>query len=64
MNPDEANLGFSINHLSVFFFYPPAGVFCLAGMYQMTVWALGKHKNYKKEFPNYPKRKAILPFLI
>ncbi|XP_077289420.1 trans-2,3-enoyl-CoA reductase Sc2 [Arctopsyche grandis] len=43
----------------------PAGVFALAGLYQMTVWAIGKHRNYKKEFPNYPKgRKAILPFLI
>lgn len=43
----------------------PAGLFALAGMYQMTVWAIGKHRNYKKEFPNYPKqRKAILPFLI
>lgn len=43
----------------------PAGLFALAGMYQMTVWALGKHRNYKKEFPNYPKsRKAILPFLL
>lgn len=43
----------------------PAGLFALAGMYQMTLWAIGKHRNYKKEFPNYPKqRKAILPFLI
>lgn len=43
----------------------PAGLFALAGMYQMTIWAIGKHKNYKKEFPTYPKnRKAILPFLL
>lgn len=43
----------------------PAGLFTLAGLYQMTVWALGKHKNYKKEFPKYPKgRKAIFPFII
>uniref|UniRef100_A0A1B6D543 very-long-chain enoyl-CoA reductase n=1 Tax=Clastoptera arizonana TaxID=38151 RepID=A0A1B6D543_9HEMI len=43
----------------------PAGLFALAGMYQMTVWALGKHRNYKKEFQNYPKRRtAILPFII
>jgi len=43
----------------------PAFVFAAAGMFQMTLWALGKHKNYKKEFPNYPKnRKAILPFLL
>ncbi|KAL1493304.1 hypothetical protein ABEB36_011383 [Hypothenemus hampei] len=43
----------------------PAGIFTLAGLYQMSIWALGKHKNYKKEFPNYPKRrKAILPFIL
>lgn len=43
----------------------PAGLFTLAGLYQMTVWALGKHRNYKKEFPSYPKnRKAIVPFII
>ncbi|XP_054278523.1 probable very-long-chain enoyl-CoA reductase art-1 [Macrosteles quadrilineatus] len=43
----------------------PAGLFTLAGMYQMTVWALGKHRNYKKEFSSYPRqRKAILPFII
>ncbi|XP_065331387.1 probable very-long-chain enoyl-CoA reductase art-1 [Cloeon dipterum] len=43
----------------------PAGLFALAGLYQMTVWAIGKHKLYKKEFSNYPKgRKAILPLLI
>lgn len=43
----------------------PSLVFAAAGMYQMTVWAIGKHKNYKKEFKDYPKgRKAILPFAI
>lgn len=43
----------------------PAFLFAAAGMYQMTLWALGKHRNYKKEFKDYPKgRKAILPFLI
>ncbi|ETN63833.1 synaptic glycoprotein sc2 [Anopheles darlingi] len=43
----------------------PAGLFAFAGMYQMTVWALGKHRNYKKEFKDYPKgRKAIIPFLL
>lgn len=42
----------------------PAGLFALAGLYQMTVWALGKHRNYKKEFSNYPRRKAIIPFLL
>uniref|UniRef100_A0A1B6LQF0 very-long-chain enoyl-CoA reductase n=2 Tax=Graphocephala atropunctata TaxID=36148 RepID=A0A1B6LQF0_9HEMI len=43
----------------------PAGLFALAGMYQMTIWALGKHRNYKKEFSSYPRqRKAILPFIL
>ncbi|KAK9499377.1 hypothetical protein O3M35_002425 [Rhynocoris fuscipes] len=43
----------------------PAGLFAIAGLYQMSVWALGKHRNYKKEFPAYPKgRKAILPFIL
>ena len=37
----------------------------MAGMYQMTVWAMGKHRNYRREFEKYPKgRKSILPFLI
>ncbi|OWR44692.1 trans-2,3-enoyl-CoA reductase like protein [Danaus plexippus plexippus] len=43
----------------------PAGLFALVGLYQMSVWAIGKHRNYKKEFPDYPKgRKAILPFIL
>ncbi|KAL4237174.1 hypothetical protein ACF0H5_005554 [Mactra antiquata] len=43
----------------------PAALFTICGFYQMTVWAIGKHKNYRKEFPNYPKgRKSIVPFLI
>lgn len=43
----------------------PAGLFTLAGAYQMTIWALGKHKNYKKEFEKYPRgRRAIIPFII
>lgn len=51
--------------LTDFSYFVTAGLFALAGLYQMTVWAIGKHKLYKKEFPNYPKgRKAILPFLI
>lgn len=42
-----------------------AGLFTLAGAYQMTVWALGKHRNYRKEFEKYPRgRKAIIPFII
>jgi len=42
----------------------PAGLFALAGGYQMTLWALGKHRNYLKEFKDYPRRKAIIPFII
>ncbi|KAJ3639543.1 hypothetical protein Zmor_002897 [Zophobas morio] len=43
----------------------PVFIFALAGLYQMTVWAIGKHKKYRSEFPNYPKnRKSIIPFLI
>jgi very-long-chain enoyl-CoA reductase len=43
----------------------PAFLFAVAGGYQMTMWALGKHRNYKKEFRDYPKkRKAIIPFIL
>ncbi len=42
----------------------PALLFTAAGFYQMTMWALGKHRNYKKEFKDYPRRKAIVPFII
>lgn len=42
-----------------------AALFTLAGAYQMTIWALGKHKAYKKEFSQYPKnRKSIIPFVL
>lgn len=42
----------------------PALFFTLAGFIQMKIWADGKHRNYKKEFTNYPKnRKPIVPFL-
>lgn len=43
----------------------PALIFTFAGFYQMLMWALGKHRNYKKEFKDYPKqRKAIIPFVV
>lgn len=43
----------------------PALLFTIAGGYQMAIWALGKHRNYKKEFNDYPKkRKAIFPFVL
>ena len=54
-------IGFTIMTQSI-----PSLLFALAGFYQMAVWAMGKHRNYIKEFPNYPKkqRKAIIPFLF
>lgn len=43
----------------------PALLFTLAGGGQMIIWALGKHRNYRKEFSNYPRgRKSIIPFVI
>ena len=43
----------------------PAGLFTFAGFYQMAVWALGKHRAYKKDFKDYPRgRKAIIPFVL
>lgn len=39
--------------------------FTIAGAYQMIIWALGKHKNYRKDFEKYPRgRKSIIPFVI
>jgi len=53
-------LGFSIMTQTFF-----AGLFTVVGGAQMCQWAIGKHKNYKKEFDTYPKnRKAMFPFLI
>lgn len=43
----------------------PAALFTTCGFYQMAVWALGKHRNYKKEFKDYPRsRRGIVPFLL
>eukprot|EP00002_Diphylleia_rotans_P008766 TRINITY_DN18751_c0_g1_i1.p1 TRINITY_DN18751_c0_g1~~TRINITY_DN18751_c0_g1_i1.p1 ORF type:complete len:302 (+),score=57.04 TRINITY_DN18751_c0_g1_i1:64-969(+) len=48
-----------------------AALFTFAGFFQMLLWALGKHRNYRKEFDGkegremYPKgRKAMIPFII
>ncbi|XP_057308467.1 probable very-long-chain enoyl-CoA reductase art-1 [Hydractinia symbiolongicarpus] len=42
-----------------------SGVFTFAGCFQMVLWAIKKHKNYRREFKDYPrKRKAIIPFVI
>lgn len=41
------------------------GVFALLGTAQMTQWAIKKHKNYRREFKDYPRgRKAIIPFVV
>jgi len=43
----------------------PAGLFCLAGSWQMFQWAMGKHRNYLKEFKDYPRgRTSMIPFLM
>ncbi|KAJ2934669.1 hypothetical protein H1R20_g2397, partial [Candolleomyces eurysporus] len=42
-----------------------AYIFLGVSAVQMTLWALKKHKNYKKEFgKEYPRRKAIFPFVL
>eukprot|EP00297_Palpitomonas_bilix_P012867 CAMPEP_0113903604 /NCGR_PEP_ID=MMETSP0780_2-20120614/22651_1 /TAXON_ID=652834 /ORGANISM="Palpitomonas bilix" /LENGTH=293 /DNA_ID=CAMNT_0000896845 /DNA_START=38 /DNA_END=919 /DNA_ORIENTATION=- /assembly_acc=CAM_ASM_000599 len=39
-------------------------LFMIIGGGQMVIWATGKHRNYKKEFRDYPKnRKRIFPFI-
>ncbi|KAF9443432.1 hypothetical protein P691DRAFT_808966 [Macrolepiota fuliginosa MF-IS2] len=42
-----------------------AYLFLAFSAYIMTVWAIKKHKNYRKEFgKDYPRRKAIWPFIL
>jgi very-long-chain enoyl-CoA reductase len=44
---------------------PAAALFTLVSSVQMVLWALKKHKNYRKEFKDYPrKRTAIFPFVL
>ncbi|OLY85233.1 putative enoyl reductase [Smittium mucronatum] len=39
-------------------------LFIIVSSAQMYLWAVKKHKAYKKEFPNYPKsRKALFPYI-
>jgi len=47
-------------------FFSVAGVlFFFAGTAQMLVWALKKHQRYVTDFKKeYPKRKAMIPFII
>ncbi len=40
-------------------------LFTIGGAIQMAIWAGGKHRNYRREFKDYPRgRKAIFPFLV
>jgi len=40
-------------------------IFMACGFCQMAVWAKQKHRRYKSEFKNYPRRRsAIIPFLL
>ena len=45
---------------------PLAYLFLAVSTYQMAVWAIKKHRNYKKEFgKEYPRgRKAMFPFVL
>ncbi|ETS61793.1 hypothetical protein PaG_03892 [Moesziomyces aphidis] len=43
---------------------PASALFAAVSTAQMYVWAIKKHRNYKKEFgKEYPKRKAMFPFI-
>ncbi|KAN0059918.1 Very-long-chain enoyl-CoA reductase [Thecaphora frezii] len=43
---------------------PAAAVFAAVSTAQMAVWAVKKHRAYKKEFgKEYPKRKVLVPFV-
>ncbi len=39
-------------------------LFATAGFYQMAIWSMGKHRNYRREFKDYPRRKCIVPFIL
>ncbi|KAJ2285063.1 3-oxo-5a-steroid 4- dehydrogenase, partial [Coemansia sp. RSA 2706] len=42
-----------------------AVLFLVVATAQMYLWALKKHRQYQREFPEYPKtRKAIFPFVV
>jgi very-long-chain enoyl-CoA reductase len=41
-----------------------AGLFTIAGLLQMSQWALAKHIDYCDDFPEIKKRKAIIPFVL
>jgi len=39
-------------------------MFVMVGFAPMVVWALTKHENYKRQFPNYSIKNAIVPFIL
>lgn len=44
---------------------PASLLFAIVSVGQMAIWAQKKHRNYRKEFKDYPKgRKAMFPFIF
>ena len=42
-----------------------AWLFLVMGSYFMFIWAMKKHRNYKKEFGSeYPRRSIIIPYIF
>jgi very-long-chain enoyl-CoA reductase len=41
-----------------------AYIFFIVSTAQMIDWAIKKHKRYRVDFPNYPRRKVMFPFLF
>jgi very-long-chain enoyl-CoA reductase len=41
-----------------------AYVFFIVSTVQMAMWAIGKHKRYRKDFKDYPRRKVMFPFIF
>lgn len=56
----------SPHSLPLSFSYFVAGIFAAVSAGQMGVWAIKKHRAYKREFgTKYPKgRKAMIPFIF
>ncbi|KAF7261407.1 hypothetical protein EG68_01106 [Paragonimus skrjabini miyazakii] len=53
-------IGFAIMTQSL-----PAALFAAAGFGQMSIWALSKLKAYRRDFPEFPRRRrAIVPFVL
>ncbi|CAO1619495.1 unnamed protein product [Parajaminaea phylloscopi] len=44
---------------------PASALFAAVSVGQMVLWAIKKHRNYKKEFgKDYPRRKVMFPFVF